>query len=267
MGTTAQNIKTAIEVLNLDNKVIFAHCAMRSFGGFEGGADSLLDAFLSAGCTVVAPTFTYFPMCHSPDGIEYAQNGYRGELEIDPSPYDAYANDIEPSMGAFAKAVLNHPKRIRTEHPMNSYAAVGPLAEAVLAPQDDFNVYGVYQSPQARNAVVLSIGVTPNSITPIHYAEQLAGKALFRRWAQTAQRGVVETCVGSCSEGFIYLQPYLSPIQTKKLVGESTWTAYPLEALLHACTQAFRTNPSVTRCSDDCPRCEDMTLGGVKTLN
>lgn len=264
MSTTVNDIKTAIETLNLSGKVIFAHCAMRSFGEFEGGAERLLETFLSAGCTVVAPTFTYFPMCLSPDGVEYSQNGYRGELETDPSPYDADANDIEPSMGAFAKAVLNHPKRFRTEHPMNSYAAVGPLAQAILAPQDDFNVYGVYQSPQARNAVVLSIGVTPNSITPIHYAEQLAGKALFRRWAQTAQRGVVETCVGSCSEGFIHLQPYLSTIQSEKRVGESIWTAYPLEALLEVCAQAFRKNPSITRCSDDCPRCEDMALGGVR---
>ncbi|CZF85603.1 AAC(3) family N-acetyltransferase [Grimontia marina] len=264
MNTADNDIKSAIETLKLTDKVIFAHCAMRSFGRLEGGANRLLELFLSAGCTVVVPTFTYFPMCHSPEGIEYAQNGYRGELEIDPSPYDADANDIEPSMGAFAKAVLNHPNRIRTEHPMNSYSAVGPLAEAVLATQDDFNVYGVYQSTEAQNAVVLSMGVTPNSITPIHYAEQLAGKSLFRRWALTAHRGVVETCVGSCSEGFIHLQPYLSTIQSEKRVGESIWTAYPLEALLEVCAQAFRTNPSITRCSDYCPRCEDMALGGVR---
>lgn len=265
MITTPDDIDNAITRLNLNNKVIFTHCAMRSLGTFDGGANALLSHFLSAGCTVVAPTFTYAPMCLSPEGKTYPQNGYRGELEVAPSPFDEHANDIEPSMGAFARAVLHHPNRVRTTHPINSFAAVGPLAGKVLSPQTDTNVYGIYQSKDVRGALVLSIGVKATSLTPIHYAEQRAGKRLFRRWALTKNRGVVETCIGSCSNGFEHLNPALERIQARTNVGASLWTRYPLEALLEVCTLAITTAPSITQCSKTCVRCQDMVLGGAVT--
>lgn len=111
---------------------------------------------------------------------------------------------------------------------------------------------------------MLSIGVTLTSITPIHYAEELAGRSLLRRWANTADKECVEVCVGSCSNGFENLAKVLAPISASKNVLGSIWTAYPLEALLEESTLAILSTPEITHCNDEnCARCEDMTKGGL----
>ncbi|WP_394209319.1 AAC(3) family N-acetyltransferase [Enterovibrio calviensis] len=264
MTNTFFEVKSAIQTLSLNNKVLFVHASIRSLGKLDGGAMALLNAFLDAGCTVIVPAFNYDTLCLPPKGVDYQQNGHRGQWHFEPTePFDVSSNHIEPSMGAFAAAVVNHPKRLRTDHPINSFAGVGPKAGAILAQQTDADVYGHYQGSEVKDAIVLSIGVTPKSLTPIHCAEQQAGRRLFRRWALTASRGEVEVCIGSCSNGFNQLEDALQPAATKIKVGLSDWTSYSLESLLENCTRAIIENPSITQCDIDCPRCQDMVSGGL----
>ncbi|WP_407333357.1 AAC(3) family N-acetyltransferase [Enterovibrio sp. 27052020O] len=266
MNRTPSEIEAALHTLSLRNKVLFVHASMRSLGKLDGGAAALLDILLEAGCTVIVPAFNYDTLCLPPSDYHYTQNGHRGEWQFENIfPFDANANVIEPSMGAFAAAVVNHPNRVRTEHPISSFAGVGPKAAAVLAHQTDIDVYAHYNCEDASEAIVLAIGVMLNSITPIHFAEQLAGRELFRRWARTASRGDVEVCIGSCSEGFHQLEDTLRHVGTTANVGLAAWTAYPLASLVTACQHAIVINPTITQCSIDCPRCQDMVNGGLAT--
>ncbi|MDD1794485.1 AAC(3) family N-acetyltransferase [Enterovibrio sp. ZSDZ42] len=262
---TKDQVKSAIDALSLANKVIFVHASMRSLGQLEGGASTLLNMLLAQGCTVIVPSFNYDTLCYPPQDDNYQQNGHRGEWQFDNiRPFDRNDNRIEVSMGKFAATVVSHQERFRTDHPIGSFAGVGPKAEAVLSHQSDIDVYGHYQyCTNATDAIVLSVGVTLNSITPIHFAEQISGRQLFRRWARTQARGDVEVCVGSCSEGFHQLEKTLQPIATSIDVGLGQWTSYPLAALIQESARAISVNPTITQCAPECPRCQDMAAGGL----
>ncbi|PMN72140.1 AAC(3) family N-acetyltransferase [Enterovibrio norvegicus] len=265
MTTTRSDVQDAIKALALENKVLFVHSSVRSFGHLDGGPDTLIDALLEAGCTVVVPTFNYDTLCLPPNGDPYRQNGYRGELHLEETViFCGDKNRLEPSMGAISKALLHRPDRIRSTHPICSYAAVGPHAEAILSKQTNDDIYGLYACDEANDAIVVSMGVPLTTITPIHFAEQLAGRNLLRRWAKTYTRGIVETSVGSCSEGFNKFAPLLTEISQQAKAGQSTWTAYPLHTLVQTCAHAIKTTPTITHCGDEkCYRCADMEKGGL----
>lgn len=268
MTTTQSDVQHAIETLALKNKVLFVHSSIRSFGHLDGGPNTLIDALLEAGCTLVVPTFNYDTLCLPPNGDPYRQNGYRGELHLGETvTFCGNENRLEPSMGAISKALLHRPDRIRSTHPICSYAALGPHAEAILSQQTNDDIYGLYACDEARDALVISMGVPLTTLTPIHYAEQLSGRNLLRRWAKTYTRGIVETSVGSCSEGFHQFAPLLTEISQQTQAGQSTWTAYPLQTLVQTCANAIKTSPTITHCGDRaCQRCADMVKGGlVKT--
>ncbi|KXF82089.1 AAC(3) family N-acetyltransferase [Enterovibrio coralii] len=258
-------LKATISSLKLENKVVYIHCGMRSFSTHKPNPASLIQCFLEAGCTVVVPTFNYDTLCLPPEENRYLQNGHRGEWMFDNiRAFDPDDNELESCMGSFARAVLHHPDRVRSNHPISSFAAVGPKAATVIKRQTYENVYGLYQGKEARDAVVLAIGVSLNSITPIHYAEELAGRTLFRRWAATKETPTVEVCVGACSNGFENLHSILEPCSAYTEVFGSQWVAYPLENLLEESALAILAKPEITRCDDkNCVRCEDMVLGGL----
>ncbi len=266
MITTRQDIEQAIAALSLAGKTLFIHSAIKSFGQLEGGPDTLLDPLIAAGCTVIMPSFTYDPLCPPPADApvmaDTAYGGHRGEWHLPPTrAYDYRANEIEPSMGAIPRALLNKPERVRSQHPINSFVGIGPLAESILAQQTLQHVYGLYDNqPQAW---VLTMGVSLTSVTPIHYGEQQTGRKLFQRWAQQVNpsTGEVETvlvAIGSCSNGFDNLQPFVQPIARELKVGASDWTLYPLQPLIARCKRAIQQQQDITHCSDvACLRCQD----------
>lgn len=269
MITTRYDLNVAINALALEHQVLFLHSSIRSFGHLEGGADTLINAFLDAGCTIIAPTFNYDTLTTPPSGWNYRQNGHRGPWQFHPViPFDPDENRLEPDMGAIARAVLNHPKRVRSSHPVSSFAGIGPKAEEILAHQSCMNIYGLYTCQAAKYAKVLTVGVDLTSVTPIHCAEQMAGRRLLRRWARTKAEGDVEILVGSCSEGFYHLERALHPIANRVKAGQSLWTSYTLSVLLDICRDTIKQNPSITHCDDiHCPRCEDMLKGGPIQLD
>lgn len=266
MITTRQDIEQAITALSLAGKTLFIHSAIKSFGQLDGGPNTLLDPLIEAGCTLILPSFTYAPLCAPPADApvmaDTAYGGHRGAWNLPPTQaYDYRANDIEPSMGAIPRALLTKPARVRSQHPINSFVGIGPLAESILAQQTLQHVYGLYDDqPQAW---VLTMGVSLTSVTPIHYGEQQAGRKLFQRWAQQVNpsSGEVETvlvAIGSCSNGFDKLQSYVQPIARALKVGASDWTLYPLQPLITRCKRAIQNQQSITHCNDDnCLRCQD----------
>lgn len=56
IATTGAELAAVIAKLELSGQVVVAHVALRSFKRVDGGPATLVDAFLSAGCTLVMPT-------------------------------------------------------------------------------------------------------------------------------------------------------------------------------------------------------------------
>jgi len=110
---------------------------------------------------------------------------------------------------------------------------------------------------QAGWVVLLGVDHTVN--TSIHYAEKLAGRWQFVRWALTP-KGVVE-CPGSpgCSAGFQAIAPEMDRFSRKVQIGEAKVQAIPLSILFKVVITRIKKDPLALLCQqEDCERCNQI---------
>lgn len=260
-----EEIQHGVETAGLSGKPVCLHSSLRSFGYVEGGAQAVINAFLSCGCTLLAPAFRYDTeiapfTAPQRNGWEYATPSTLGPNHKAPHPAD---QEIGEGMGAIPSAILSMPERRRGLHPLNSFVAIGPLAIDLVEGQTAEDVYAPFRSLIAMDGRIALLGVGLTSMTAIHYAEQLAGRQLFIRWANGADGRPTEARVGSCSDGFDSFDAVLAPIERRVTVGESLWRIFDAEEAVARCAQAIRRDPSITACGDPaCERCRDAVAGG-----
>jgi aminoglycoside N3'-acetyltransferase len=260
------DIVRAIQNSQLASSVICLHSSLKSFGYLEGGAGTVVRAFLDAGCTLIVPTFTYDCQASPPEGETIPQNGYDYTRHWDDNT-EAYRGDkrqITKEMGAIPAHILKLKASVRGNHPLNSFTTIGPLAQEIIAAQRPSNIYGPYKQTYARDrAHLLLVGVGLTTATPIHFAEEKAGRRLFRRWALDSKRGTMEAEVGGCSYGFDNLAPSVAHIETTVQVGQSVWRIYPFRPFIDAIAGAIAENPTITHCQNPgCLECRDAARGG-----
>ena len=250
---------------------LMVHASLRSFAApIAGGADTLLDVLLTRRRTVMVPAFTepQFGLT-APAIVGPARNGidYTTLPAAPPPPEGApYAADcglINPGLGVFPSVLISRAGAVRGGHPLNSFAALGPLADELIAAQNPVDVYGPIRQLAAHAGLILLIGVGLNRMTALHLAEQQSGRHLFLRWARGADGQPSMFEVGSCSEGFPQLEPALHPHVRTMVVGGSLWRAYPAKQTLAAATIAITEDQGITHCpDDDCLLCRDSIAGG-----
>ncbi|WP_419664711.1 AAC(3) family N-acetyltransferase [Streptomyces sp. 2-1] len=270
---TAEQLVAIIDELALVRRPVMVHASLRSFGRpVEGGADAILDALLSRGCTVLVPSFTepqfgVIPpttMRPARNGIDYAT--LPDKTAARPETAASYTVDcgvINAGMGALPARLLARGAMRRGRHPLNSFAAVGPQAAELVVAQTPTDVYGPVRTLADRNGAILLLGVELNRMTALHLAEQQSGRQLPIRWARTADRRVIMVETGSCSEGFPRLEPWLRPLARTARVGGSRWSVYPAKEALAAAVAVMTADQSVTHCADaDCLACRDSVAGG-----
>jgi aminoglycoside N3'-acetyltransferase len=270
MNVTVKDIRLAIHALDLADQPLCVHSSLRSFGHIEGGAQTLLDSLLAEGCTVLVPTFSdAFSISPPPDpamrpprnGWNYAAHGeaYQKHDRI----YTSETPEINRDMGALPAAVIASSQRVRGDHPLNSFAAIGPLAQDLITGQRPLHVYAPLEALMSAHGSIVLMGVGLERMTFLHLVEQRAGRTLFRRWASGPDHRPVMVEVGSCSEGFGHFAPVLAPFRREINVGQSLWQVFPAEEVLKAATKAIQDNPDITRCDNAaCERCNDAVLGG-----
>jgi len=266
-----EEIRNGIRLLGLSGKCVCMHTSMRSFGSpIENGADGLLDAFLQEGCTVMVPAFSdqyeappviaWMP-AHNGAG-DYAYFYEKAYENIEPYTPDSSRLTIE-EMGIFPQMVLNRSGRIRGGNHLNSFAAIGPRAAALIAGQTNEHVYAPFSALYQENGSVLLAGTSLNTATAIHYAEMLAGRKPFVRWSRDSGGNIIPVCAGGCSDGFENLAPYLKKHEQQLVIGASLWRCFPIRQLSDECAHVIRCLPSVTHCGNpECDRCNDAMAGG-----
>lgn len=272
----ASDLAKAADELAPPGRPLMLHASLRSFGApIAGGADTLLDVLLTRDRTVMVPAFTEPQFLLDPPAtaaMRPARNGIDYTPAVPPppqgAPYTVNCGLINPRLGVLPAVLINRVGAVRGEHPLNSFAALGPLADKLIAAQTPTDVYGPIRELAAHAGLILLIGVGLNRVglnrmTALHLAEQQSGRRLFLRWAQASNGQISMFEVGSCSEGFPHLEPALRPYAHTAVVGNSTWQAYPTQQTLTAATKAIAEDWGITRCgTNGCRLCRDSIAGG-----
>ena len=252
---TYSNIKLGLTSLGLTDSLVIAHASMRVFGQIDGSAETLLSILLAAARGLIMPTFTYKTML-TPDvgppgnGIAYGSNPDLNQM-AEPFDVDMPADRL---MGLLPETLRRHPAARRTSHPILSFVGAG--ADSALSTQTLDDPFAPIGALAAQDGWVLLLGVDQTVNSAIHFAEKLAGRRQFVRWALTSDR-VVE-CPGfpGDSFGFQVLAPDLEKDSRFVEIGQAVVQAIPLKRLFEVVTRRIKEDPLALLCQRmDCERC------------
>lgn len=268
MAVTKQNIRGALRELGLSGQPICIHSSLRSFGRVAGGAIGVVRSFLDEGCTILVPTFSSAFAVAPPPHLQFERNGWNDDADPAPKPasdriYAPELLDIDREMGAIPTAVVAWRGRVRGNHPLDSFTAVGPRAAELIQGQAPLDVYAPLTALARMGGFVILMGIGLERMTLLHLAEKEAGRSLFRRWANGADGAPNVVEVGGCSEGFGNLEQYLRSAMRTTVVGQSRWKVFAADQVLDYATAAIRASPQLTHCGvTECERCDDAVAGG-----
>ena len=249
-------LKHAFDGLGLEGRPVIAHASLKKFRDIQGGPKTVIQALLASSSGVVMPTFTYktmvTPQVGPPNnGITYGtdQNGNRMA-----EPFN-HAMPPDKMMGTLPAALLRERLAMRTSHPILSFGGI--QADDILLKQTLFDPLAPICALAEKDGWVVLINVDHTVNTSIHYAEKLAGRRQFIRWALTPGR-IVE-CPGfpGDSSGFNALEELLQPhTQRVELDGGAFIQAVPLKKLIDVTVELIKKNPQALLCQrEDCERC------------
>jgi aminoglycoside 3-N-acetyltransferase len=166
----------------------------------------------------------------------------------------------DPSIGIIPEMLRKHPRVKRSTHPIQSFAGIN--AETILAAQTMNNHLAPIGELEKADGWVVLLGVNHTVNTSIHFAEKLAGRRQFMRWALTP-KGVVE-CPGfpGDSAGFQGIAPDLEKFTRKVKIGDASVQAVPLKMLFKVVMARIKKDPLALLCQqEDCERCNAIRNG------
>jgi aminoglycoside N3'-acetyltransferase len=233
MSVTFQDIRQVIQKPGLAGRVLCVHSSLRSFGPVEGGATSIVEALLAEECTILVPSFTW--------------RSFRPETK---RVYTTGTREIDKGMGAIPLAVLAEPQRVRGNHPLCSFTAVGPFAQELMIGQTPLRPLAPLEALVNFRGMVLMMGVNLDSMTLLHLAELNAGRPQQVEWASGMDGQPVQVNVNGDSACFEQFAPHLAPLERRITVGRSLWRIFPAHETLMAAQQAITQFPQIGLCNE-----------------
>lgn len=248
-----REIASGLRQLGLDPALpVIVHASLSAFGEVRGGTGTLLGALLASQRAVMMPVFTYKTMLVPEEGP--VDNGIDyGEARSQNLMAEFYKPDMpaDPALGSLPETLRIRLESRRSSHPILSFTGVN--VEDLLAVQSLAEPLAPIGALAARGGWVLLAGVNQTVNTSLHYAEKLAGRPQFTRWALTYE-GVRE-CPGfpGCSNGFEKASPWLEDLTRRVQIGSAQVRAIPLTAMFERVTAAIHQDPQAFLC--DQPGC------------
>jgi aminoglycoside 3-N-acetyltransferase len=249
-------IISGLRQLGLDKQSpVIIHASLSSFGEIRGGAETLLGAVLGNFNAIMAPTFTYktmvIPEEGPPDNAITYGSGHDQNLMAEPFLADMPADKL---MGVFAETVRTRSGAKRSSHPILSFSGLN--VDAALETQTQHDPFAPIGSLAEQDGWVLLFGTDQTVNTSIHYAEKLAGRCQFVRWALLSNS--VTECRGfpGCSDGFSQIGPVMEDVSRTAKIGAATVQAFPLQLLVQVVVDLIVKDPLALLCQrPDCERC------------
>jgi aminoglycoside 3-N-acetyltransferase len=253
---TFHDFVAAFQKLGLKHTTpVIVHASLSAFGDVQGGAETVLGALIYIFDTLLMPGFTYKTMV-TPEfgpldnGLNYAESQSANLM----AQFYRPGMPVDRLMGVLSEALRQHPRSRRSQHPVLSF--IGLNAGSYLETQTLEEPLKPLERLVEAKGWVLLLGVDHTVNTSIHYAERLAGRKQFVRWALTPN-GVLE-CPGfpGCSDGFGQLAPRLEPTTRQIHVGMGLVQALPLEQLVATARAWIDADPLALLCDRSyCDRC------------
>ena len=190
---------------------IIAHASLSSFGGVQGGAETVLGAMLYVFDRLMMPAFTYRTMVVPEDGPEDNALDYGSGRDANMMAQFWQPNlPVDKSLGVLPEALRRYPRTKRSSHPILSFSGVN--LNDVLNSQSIAEPLAPLEQLLAAEGWVLLLGVDQTVNTAIHLAEAIAGRRQFVRWALTPA-GIVECPkYPGCSNGFNAVEERIAPL-------------------------------------------------------
>lgn len=194
---------------------------------------------------------------------------------------DFIFDDTSPSKGggSFTKYFLDHPRRVRSKHPTNSFVAIGRYAhELVRGHDENSRPYDPVGKVIHLNGKALSLGAVaqPPDFMTGHYAQQEAGntRGSILQFLTSIKYRVREEVklfrikeVGGCSRG--HYKVYARYVSSKKLKTASFGNAYSISMLakdaFEISYEMQKKDPRSFLCSDpNCFSCRGTWLWNMR---
>jgi aminoglycoside 3-N-acetyltransferase len=257
---TFSQLHSAFHELKLEDKPVIVHSSLKPFGKIERGVETILDALLETTNGLIVPTFTYLTMI-TPEvgppnnGITY---GNDRDLNKMAAPFDLQLRP-DKMMGIFPYTVLQQEEASRTAHPILSFSGIN--VDYALAAQTLYDPLAPIAALTEQDGWVVLINVDHSVNTSIHYAEKLAGRKQFIRWA--IDDGRIVECPGfpGDSSGFNAIAPQLDADTRRVVIGDGVIQAVPLKRLFAVTQELIKKDPLALLCQrDDCERCNSVRV-------
>lgn len=260
---TMRELLAGFESLPIRGQAVIAHASFKSLGRVQGGPKVVIDALARTCGALVMPAFTYrtmvTPLVGPPNnGLDYAAEEDNRRADASNLTYDALpfrrGLPADEEMGILPEMLRRRPDAQRSLHPILSFAGVN--AEHILARQTLYDPLAPIGALAEKNGWALLIGVDHTVNTSIHYAEKLAGRKQFVRWARL-QKMIVQ-CPGfpGDSAGFDAIASHLENDVQIVTLGEARVQAVPLLPLFARVKLLLKTDPLALLCQrDTCARC------------
>ena len=258
MAVRLRDLLLGLRELHLGNAPVIVHSSLKSFGEVEGGAQTVVNALAGVFPIVLVPTFTYKTMLIPLTGPEHNAMTYgSGDSRNRLAEFFTPRMPADPLMGVIPETLRSHPNAKRSIHPIQSFAGIN--AGKLLQAQSMADPLGPLAALEKDGGWAVLMGVNHTVNTSIHYAEKLAGRRQFLRWALTP-KGVLE-CPGfpGDSAGFEAIAPDLEKYTRKVQIGPAGVQAVPLVMLFKAVIARIKKDPLALLCQqDDCDRCGEI---------
>jgi aminoglycoside 3-N-acetyltransferase len=222
--------------------VLLVHTSFRAVRPVDGGPLGLIEALQRAvgeAGTLVMPTMT--------DGE---------------TPFDPRATPTR-DMGIVAETFWRLPGVVRSTHPGGSFAARGPRALEICAPQPLEPPHGPDSPPGRVHALggqVLLLGVTHSESTVLHVAESLAGVPYSIEYPCVLSDGTSATIAETdhCCRGFNKVSAWLGARERRGRVGQAESILIEARDAVSTALQHLREDPLVFLCAAGagCDECD-----------
>ena len=260
-----RDITSSLQDLGLNRSTpVLAHISLAKMGEVNGGLSTVMGALLASVDNVMMPSFTFSTLVIPESGPDENLIDYGSGRESNLSA-EVFSHDLPSNMPdrEASERLREYPGVFRSGHPVFSFSGLGLDITLINHPADD--PYAPIKALRKLDGWVLLMGADPSANFSVHYAEKLAGRKQFIRWALDAE-GIQEIPhYPGCSDGFHKINYYMQDELHRVNLAGTDWYAMKVDELLNVAAALIKDDAFALLCNElNCPRC-NLVRSAIKT--